>query len=233
PTAGHDSTASMAYSATVPAAPSATPPIAPAPWVPFTRAGCSVGDFSTANMVLENTAVDVPHVFGPGSPEASEPPSQQSLDFVGEALHCASSDTTCATATGARPDLLPDEPGGYTGFDAVYGHKYVAPVLGAGQPDLVHNGYPVTDSTGHLVDLDDKPIANFQGAIGFPGFSPTASQTLAMMADMQEAGLPVTYGYISDIHERKDANSGCTTASATSFGAALGPGDSCTAATAA
>jgi hypothetical protein len=50
---------------------------------------------------------------------------------------------------------------------------------------------------------------------------------------MQESGVPVTYGYISDIHERKDANTGCTTASATSFGFALGPGDSCTAATAA
>jgi hypothetical protein len=223
----------MAYSPTVPAAPSANPPVAPAPWVPFTRAGCSVGDFSTANMVLENTAVDVPHVFGPGSPEASETPAQQALDFTGEALHCASTDTGCAAATGARPDLLPDEPGGYTGFDAVYGHKYVAPVLGAGQPNLSHNGYPVTDGAGHLVDLDGHPIANFTGAIGFPGFSPTASQTLAMMADMQEAGLPVTYGYIADIHERKDANTNCTTASATSFGFALGPGDSCTAATAA
>src|SRR4051812_8527872 len=28
--------------------------VTPAPWVPFTRAGCTVGDFSTANMVLEN-----------------------------------------------------------------------------------------------------------------------------------------------------------------------------------
>ena len=54
-----------------------------------------------------------------------------------------------------------------------------------------------------------------------------------MLADMQEAGVPVTYGYISDIHERKDANTGCTTAGATAFGSPLGPGDSCTAATAA
>ena len=40
--------------------------ITPAPWVPFTRAGCDVGDVSTANMVLENTAVDIPKVFGTG-----------------------------------------------------------------------------------------------------------------------------------------------------------------------
>jgi hypothetical protein len=43
---------------------------------------------------------------------------------------------------------------------------------------------------------------------------------------MQEAGIPVTYGYISDLHERKPGTSGCTTAGAGS-GFALGPGDAC------
>jgi hypothetical protein len=222
----------MAYSPTVPAVQSANPPVAPAPWVPFTRAGCSVGDFSTANMVLENSRVDVPTVFGPGSPEAAEPAAQQTLDFIGEAVHCAATDVTCAGSTGARPDLLPSEPGGYLGYSALFGHKYVAPRLGAGTANVFHNGYRVTDGNGNLVDLSGQPIADFRGNIGFPGFSPTATQSLAMLADMQESGIPVTYGYIADIHERKDANSGCTTASATTFGSALGPGDSCTAATA-
>jgi hypothetical protein len=40
--------------------------------VPFTRAGCDVGDFSTANMVLENVPVDIPNVFGANSPEAAQ-----------------------------------------------------------------------------------------------------------------------------------------------------------------
>ena len=31
----------------------------PAPWVPFTKAGCDVGAFSTANIVLERTPFDV------------------------------------------------------------------------------------------------------------------------------------------------------------------------------
>ena len=53
-----------------------------------------------------------------------------------------------------------------------------------------------------------------------------------MLASMQESGIPVTYGYIADIHERKDANTGCTTADATSFGNAVGPGDSCSVQTA-
>src|SRR3954466_846178 len=55
PTPGHDTTAKMTSSASIPATPVNTGEQTPAPWVPFTRAGCTVGDFSTANMVLENT----------------------------------------------------------------------------------------------------------------------------------------------------------------------------------
>ena len=77
------------------------------------------------------------------------------------------------------------------------------------------------------MDLDNREIADFRGNVGFPGFSPTASQSLAELADMQEAGVPVTYGYIADIHERKDWSFDCTTADATAFGNALGPGDAC------
>jgi len=43
---------------------------APAPWVPYTRAGCDVGQVATANTVLENLATDIPTVFGAGSPQA-------------------------------------------------------------------------------------------------------------------------------------------------------------------
>ena len=76
----------------------------PAPWVPFTRAGCTVGDFSTANMVLENTAGDLPTVFGPNSPEAQQTqrrPGQfkdaEVAEYIGVAVHCAQGDATCAT----------------------------------------------------------------------------------------------------------------------------------------
>ena len=44
---------------------------------------------------------------------------------------------------------------------------------------------------------------------------------------MQESGIPVTYGYISDVHERKAGETGCTTADATKSGKPVGPGDSC------
>src|SRR5262247_3968498 len=46
--------------------------IAPAPWVPYTRAGCDFGAVATANTILENTGIDIPSVFGPSSPEASQ-----------------------------------------------------------------------------------------------------------------------------------------------------------------
>ena len=61
-TENHDP--SMVYSPTVPRrATVRRPKIAPEPWVAFNKAGCSVGAFSTANMVLENNG-DIPTVFG-------------------------------------------------------------------------------------------------------------------------------------------------------------------------
>ncbi|HJQ02634.1 MAG TPA: hypothetical protein VJ851_13625 [Jatrophihabitans sp.] len=246
PTAGHDTSPTMAYSASIPATSVNTGQQTPAPWVPFTRAGCSVGDFSTANMVLENTNVDLPTVFGPNSPEVAQynaDPSSfkdpETADYVGVAVHCAQGDAVCANAQAVKfgsntpspsavTDSLPTEPGGYTGYQALFGHKYVAPVLGAGTPSLTHNGYPVTDANGNLTDLNGNALINtFANKPGFPGFSPTATQSLAYLADMQESGIPVTYGYISDLHERKAGTSGCTSGSATGSGKPIGPGDSC------
>jgi hypothetical protein len=47
-----DASPSMVYSPTVPADATTPNKVTPTPWAPFTRAGCTVGDFSTANMVL-------------------------------------------------------------------------------------------------------------------------------------------------------------------------------------
>ena len=124
---------------------------------------------------------------------------------------------------------MPSEPGGYNGYQGLFGARYVAPQLGAGTPNVTRNGYEVTNAAGNLVDLNGQEIdgAFLSHHPGFPGFSPTPSQTLAYMADMQESGVPVTYGYISDMHERKAGTSGCSTATATSSGKPIGPGDSC------
>ena len=83
--------------------------IAPAPWVPFTRAGCDFGAVATANTILENTAIDIPTVFGAGSPEAQEVasnPGQAFADFVGIGVHCAQGSSVCTPSNHARPDLL-------------------------------------------------------------------------------------------------------------------------------
>jgi hypothetical protein len=222
-----DTTPSMAY---------AGGGVTPAPWVPFTRAGCTVGDFSTANMVLENAAVDVPTVFGASSPEAVETASnpdafkdKQVAEYVGEAVHCAQGDTTCASSSRPVDDQLPTEPGGYNGYQALFGAKYIAPAIGGG-PNHFHNGYRVTDANGNLVDEDGNTLTEpFSHTAGFPGFNPTATQSLAVLADMQEAGIPVTYGYISDLHEKKaDTRTGCTTtANSATAGRPVGPGDNC------
>ena len=42
--------------------------VAPAPWVPYTRDGCDFGAVGTANTILENTAIDIPTVFGAARP---------------------------------------------------------------------------------------------------------------------------------------------------------------------
>ena len=100
--------------------------------MPFTRAGCDVGAVGTANTVLENTAIDIPTVFGAGSDEAAEVasnPGQAFADFVGLGVHCAQGSTVCGASTHAKPDLLPDEPGGYAGYNGLFGAKYVNPVI--------------------------------------------------------------------------------------------------------
>jgi hypothetical protein len=134
---------------------------------------------------------------------------------------------TSASPT-ASPDVLPDEPGGYANFQALFGHRYVAPQLGAGTPNLTHDGFAVTNAAGNLVDLTGHQINGAflnPPAPGFPGFSAiNADQTLAYMADMQESGIPVTYGYISDIHGNEHIP-GVTVCNAAP--SALGSGSAC------
>jgi hypothetical protein len=167
--------------------------IAPAPWVPFTRAGCDVGGFSTANIEFESIPGDVNTVFGPNSPEGQEAATNRTLataDFEGIAIHCAQgASSACNRNSGhAKPDLLSDEPGGYTGFNALYGNKYVQPAI---------------NPSGPIQDLDGKVIADSTGNPGFPGFDPTASQSLGYVATMLEAGVPVVYFYIADAHDNE------------------------------
>ena len=219
--------------------------VTPAPWVPLTRAGCDVGQVASANTVLENTAVDIPKVFGAGSPEDQQLNADtdrfkdaEVADYVGVGVHCAQGSAFCATAKGVKfgqtspsptavTDTLPQEPGGYSGFQGLFGHRYVAPQLGAGTPNLSRNGVQITNEAGNLVDENGNQIngAFLTNHPGFPGFGPiNASQSLAYMADMLESGVPVVNGYIADIHGNENIPG---LAACSGAPAALGPGTPC------
>ena len=164
---------------------------APAPWVPFTRGGCDVGAFSIANIDFENVTTDIDNVFGPSSPQHSEAasnPNKAITDFEGIIIHCAQGSPVCAK--NGAPDILPDEPGGYQGFQVLYGNANVQPQI---------------SPQGPVDDLDGDVIADSHGNVGFPGFSPSASQSLGYLATMLEAGIPVVYGYIADAHDNHAA----------------------------
>ena len=235
----------------------------PAPWVPYTRAGCDVGAFSIANMELENTSTtpsgDITKVFGSGSPEfnfakSAAPSAEKTADFEGIAVHCSQADSLagglCASGNGGKPDVLPDEPGGYSGFNALFGAPYANQVVdqpggfqastadangtAAGYNDLapaVDDVFDFSHTPGAVpcsVAPDPgpcpatKPIGN--GAVnGFPGFSPTAAQTLGYTAAMQESGIPITFAYIEDSHDDQEAGVGACPAS----GITNGPGSAC------
>jgi hypothetical protein len=267
---------------------------APAPWVPFTRAGCDVGNVGTANAVLENnTAIilrvppttlaaasvigatnikvasvaglsagqaiviqnatasselavianvgtagalgtgvdltspltkahanggavavaatdptgDMTKVFGAGSAEWLEGRSSQiapsgtaaralaQTDFVGITIHCGSGGGICTGNPDAETDALPDEAGGYGGFQGLFGAKYVDPAINGGSPSVgdVTNGQPIVDPFGQA---------------GFPGFDGMyAKNTLGYVAQMLESDVPVVFGYISDAHDNH-GNSG-------------------------
>lgn len=173
---------------------------APAPWVAFTRVGCDFGAFSIANMEFETLPGDIGVVYGTTSPEflsvraalnlpntpANAAARQKpNTDWLGIAIHCAQGSPRCA---GGKPDLLPDEPNQYVGFNALYGNINVQPAI----------------SPGPVKDLDGNPIVDAFGHPGFPNlFSPTATQSLGYLATMLEAGVSVVYGYIADAHDNR------------------------------
>jgi hypothetical protein len=175
----------------------------PAPWVAFTRNGCDVGAVASANIVLENTGTtatgDVTKVFGTTSPQFAEATASgkaasgsaarnlAQTDLVGFAVHCALGSATCAAG---EADVLPQEPGGYAGFKALFGAQQINPLL-TGKPA------PVA-----LLDLSGQPIQDPFGQPGFPGFDGMeATVSLSYIAAMQEHGIPITYAYISDAHD--------------------------------
>ena len=166
--------------------------------------GLAQSHASGAPVIPVDPTGDMTTIFGKGSSEWNEGKASQlapagsaartlaQTDFVGIAVHCGgASNSVCNSAYGAlnaKPDPLPDEPGGYVGFKALFGAKYVNPAI--------------TGGAVAVNDLNGNPIADPFNQPGFPGFdSMSAATTLGYVAQMQEAGIPVTYAYISDVHD--------------------------------
>jgi hypothetical protein len=248
PTAGHDTNPNLVYSPEPPTTaskPVKPDTITPAPWVPYTEAGCNVGEIATVNQELENPSPDLAEVFGPNSPEVAQLNADpdpykdpETADYVGLAVHCARGSAFCANAEAVKygqttpshtavADLLPDEPGGYNGYQALFGAKYIDPQLGAGTANVTHDGYPVTDAKGNLTDLFGNEIdgAYLTDYPGFPGYdSINAAQSLAYAADMLENGVQVTNIYMADLHGNQYIPGLTACADAPS---ALGSGSAC------
>ena len=69
-------------------------------------------------------------------------------------------------SAGSRPDVLPDEPGGYHGYRALYGNKFVQPVI---------------SPSGPVRNLDGQVIKDSSGDIGFPGYDGMTGGQLARL----------------------------------------------------
>ena len=140
-------------------------------------------------------------VFGEGSPEWNEGRDSQIApvataarakaltDFVGIAIHCGASAAGSATTARTRsPTRCRTSPAATPASRASSARSTSTRRSTTAAPC-------VNDTTG-------DPITDPFGQPGFPGFDGVpANVTLGYIAQMQEAGVPVTFGYISDAHD--------------------------------
>lgn len=219
---------------------------APAPWVAYTRAGCDVASVGIADTDLENTTTDLATVYGPTSPEyllgssSSYTKQDEALaDFEGIAVHCAQNSAICAAANAlsgtngadgfptakAVADVLPQEPGGYTGFQGVFGHRYLIPAVQSILGQTVNGN--LNDYQGNLIGYQTAHggvIVQADTISGFPGYSGMFPfVTLAYTEELLKAGVPVIYGYFSDAHDHQYGTQDGVNSAGSSF--AYGPGE--------
>jgi hypothetical protein len=235
------------------------------PWVPFTRVGCDFAGIGSANMEFENDTSDVANVFGTSSPQFAlgnwsfntafdqdfeKGSNLGETDFEGLAIHCSLRDSEpgarCSTTDGGAPDVLPDEPGGYSGYNAMFcalavdpmltgkpneplpsdytpsgdtapplGDWQAPPVYDVFAPNANNTGPHAAPDPGNVDATDSPPPSTYQPGVtptteildwtdnpGFPGFDGMeANNALGYTAAAQEAGIPVTYTYLSDVHD--------------------------------
>lgn len=180
----------------------------PAPWVPYTRAGCDVGGFSTADMELENTRGDITSVFGKGSDQQKFTNANlgsenglKATDFEGVAIHCSQADSVdngpgnhaglCSPQNGGVADRLPDEPGGYSNFNGLFGAIYANQVTSKAGSFTASTQDPAGANNGNIHDLA-APVHDVYD------YSSPGCKFCANGANLGYNGQPITSNVITD-----------------------------------
>jgi hypothetical protein len=179
----------------------------PAPWVPFTRAGCDVGAFSVNGMVLENTGPDIASVFGNPSPQLtftsrstnSAGRALNAADFEGITIHCSQADSVngpghqgiCSPQNGGAGDNLPDEPGGYSGFNGLFGGIYANQISSSPGSFTASGQDAAGAANGNIPDLA-APVKDVY-SYGSPGCQFCANGT-----NLDYKGNPIVSNVIGD-----------------------------------
>ena len=240
----HDTTPSMVYSDHVPATIGDTGQATPAPWVPFTRAGCTSATSrpptwcwrTPRSTSRPSSALARPRRQTAADPRPVQGRGDRRLHRRGRPLRprrriCATRGREVRPDTPTpRPTPCPPSPAATPASRPSSAPGTSRRSSAAGTPNLIAPRLP-----GHRREREPRRPrrqrdrrSRSAGKPGFPGFSPTATQSSPMLADMQEAGIPVTYGYISDLHERKAGTRRLHHGHRDrAHGKPLGPGDAC------
>jgi hypothetical protein len=97
--------------------------------------------------------------------------------------------------------VLPNEPGGYQGYRALFGSRFIQPVI---------------SPSGPVRSLGGQVIKDTSGDIGFPGYNGmNGTNSLAYTLDMQTHGIPVTFTYLADLHDNAVTGAGMGSGTAT------------------
>ena len=117
------------------------------------------------------------------------------------ACRCTARPRSAVCDRGGVADVLPDEPGGYPGYRALFGSRFIQPVI---------------SPAGPVRNLDGQVIKDTSGDIGFPGYNGLdGSNGLAYTLDMQTHGIPVTFTYLTDLHDNYVTGAGMGPGTAT------------------
>ena len=103
---------------------------------------------------------------------------------MGLSVHCALGSAVCSSAHGGVADSLPDEPGGYHGYQALFGNEFIQPVYSQIEAPVGEFGLgTLTASTRALASSSDATYASIENQLVQLGATRDALG-VAMQADL-------------------------------------------------